>query len=174
MYEQVGWSADGRVIGCPRYDQGAVIVHLDRPSRPIWLSPHKDVRRCAVSPDGRWAATCSHAASNCVKVWDARTGKHEKDFPVIGISWADFSPDGRWLATAGDGSRLYAVGSWQEGPRIDGESLAFSPDSKLLAVGDLLYGTVRLVDPDTGKEHARLEAPEQTRLNPQCFTPDGD
>jgi hypothetical protein len=32
---------------------------------------------------------------------------------------------------------------------------------------------VRLVRTATGKEVARLTAPEQTRLLPQCFTPDG-
>src|SRR5205085_1224835 len=34
-------------------------------------------------------------------------------------------------------------------------------------------GVVRLVEPDTGRELARLTAPESTRLVPCCFTPDG-
>ncbi len=48
----------------------------------------------------------------------------------------------------------------------------FSPDGELLALSDV-PGVVRLVRTATGKEVARLAAPEQTRLVPQCFTPDG-
>jgi hypothetical protein len=34
-------------------------------------------------------------------------------------------------------------------------------------------GVIRLVNPETGKEYARLEAPTQTRFGGLCFTPDG-
>jgi tetratricopeptide (TPR) repeat protein len=34
-------------------------------------------------------------------------------------------------------------------------------------------GAIRLVRPESGRELARLEAPEQTQLLPCCFTPDG-
>jgi Tfp pilus assembly protein PilF len=34
-------------------------------------------------------------------------------------------------------------------------------------------GTIRLVDPASGRTYVVLEAPEQSRLNPQCFTADG-
>src|SRR5262249_27302649 len=42
----------------------------------------------------------------------------------------------------------------------------------VLALRDVL-GVVRLVAPNTGKELARLTAPEQTFLEPCCFTADG-
>jgi hypothetical protein len=83
-----------------------------------------------------------------------------------------FSTDGRWLATTGGGFRLWAVGSWQEGPKFSGEHFAFSPDSKVLAVGDG-FGVVHLYDPNAGREHARLDVGSQARSLPQCFTPDG-
>jgi WD40 repeat protein len=87
-----------------------------------------------------------------------------------------FSPDGRWLATAGGGVRLWRVGTWQPGPALDSPndlSFAFSPDGQLLALGGGTRGLVRLVSPDTGKEVARLQTPEESRLEPQCFSPDG-
>jgi tetratricopeptide (TPR) repeat protein len=141
--------------------------------RRIELSPQTDVRYCAVSPNGRWVATGSHWTDGgpSVKVWDAHTGKLEKALPVEVSSMVGFSPDDRWLATTGGGCRLWAVGSWEEGPRVGGIGFAFSPDAKILAL-EAGFGRVRLVDPDTGNEYARLEAPVQSRLYPQCFTPD--
>jgi tetratricopeptide (TPR) repeat protein len=67
--------------------------------------------------------------------------------------------------------RLWKTGTWQEGPRIAGRFAAFAPDDTL-AVSDS-FGVVRLVDPASGREYARLEMAEQTDLHPQAFTSDG-
>jgi tetratricopeptide (TPR) repeat protein len=75
------------------------------------------------------------------------------------------------LTTSG-GCRLWEVGSWKAGPKVGGESGCFSPDGRLLAVEDSA-GAIRLARPESGRELARLQAPEQTQLSPQCFTPDG-
>jgi tetratricopeptide (TPR) repeat protein len=138
------------------------------------LQPQQDVRHCAVSPDGRWVATGSHNNTDGLgaKVWDAGTGELAREFRVPGLCSVTFSSDGRWLLTTGGGCRLWEVGSWKEGPKVGGTSGCFSPDGRLLAVDDA-PGAIRLVRPENGRELARLEAPEQTRLLPQCFTPDG-
>jgi WD40 repeat protein len=49
---------------------------------------------------------------------------------------------------------------------------AFSPDGRMVAVmgGG---GVIRLIETATGREYVRLEAAEQSRLGPRCFTPDG-
>jgi serine/threonine protein kinase/WD40 repeat protein/Tfp pilus assembly protein PilF len=168
----IGSSADGRLLALPRYHQCALLVQRDDPAKFTELTPQEDVRLCAVSSDGHWVATGSHEAQKVfVKVWDG-TGKPVKDLPVHGNSFAGFSPDGRWLATTGGGCRLWVVGSWEEGPKISGDRFAFSPDSKVLAVGDG-FGVVHLYDPNTGREYARLEVASQVRPIPQCFTPDG-
>jgi tetratricopeptide (TPR) repeat protein len=76
----------------------------------------------------------------------------------------------------GVGPRLWQTETWQEGSVLgssfSGSFGTFSPDSKLLALADA-PGVVRLVRTATGKEVARLTAPDQTRLWPQCFTADG-
>jgi serine/threonine protein kinase/WD40 repeat protein len=171
-----GGSADGRVLAIPDYDRGAVL--LRRPNGPRTLGPREDVRACAVSPDGRWVATGNHSAVQGIgaTVWDATSGRPVKDLTTAGLCNVGFSPDRRWLLTTGGGYRLWKVDSWQEGPRIappgESGSFAFTADGKLLALS-AGFSEIRLVDPDSGAEVGRLAAPDQTRLNPQCFSPDG-
>jgi serine/threonine protein kinase/WD40 repeat protein len=158
-----------------------LVLHRDG-NRLLHLAPQEDVRFCAVSPDGRWVATGSHwfHGGAGAKVWDARAGKHVKDLPVGGSCGVQFSPDGKWLLTTSGGCRLWAVGTWVEGPKLGGTSAnsslnagnAFSRDGKLLALGDA-PGVVRLVGTDSGAEIARLTAAEPNRLLPFCFTADG-
>jgi serine/threonine protein kinase/WD40 repeat protein len=170
---QCGSSADGQTIALPDHD-GAIVVHRGPSPRTVPLQPQNDVRACAVSPDGHWVATASHEMidSFATKVWDAATGRLVKALPVPGMCSIAFSLDGRWLLTTSGGCRLWEVGSWKEGPKIGGASGCFSPDSRLLAVEDSA-GVIRLVASESGAELTRLEAPEQTRLVPVCFTPDG-
>jgi eukaryotic-like serine/threonine-protein kinase len=169
---EVACDSGGRVIACAQF-QGAMVIHADSPDQPVRLGPHDDVRMVAVSPDGRMVATGSHHGKG-VKIWEARSGKLVKELPILEmISKVCFSPDGKWLATTGGEPRLWAVDSWVEGPRLAGtEPLAFSPDSKLLAV-ETGHGSVRLVAPDTGLEFARLEDPDQSRARCISFSPDG-
>jgi WD40 repeat protein len=171
---QWGSSDDRQVIAIPDHDRGAVVVHRGLPTRRVALRPQQDVRWSAVSPDGRWVATGSHGTTERfgAKVWNAATGALVKDLPVTRFCAVAFSPDGRWLLTTGGGCRLWEVGSWNEGPRVGGATGCFSPDARLLAVEDA-PGAIRLVRTESGAEVARLEAPEQTRLMPGCFTPDG-
>jgi serine/threonine protein kinase/WD40 repeat protein len=167
-------SANGQILAIPQNSGGAIVVHRGPPSRTIRLQPQQDVRHCAVSPDRHWVATGSHNNTDGfgVKVWDAATGELAKAFRVAGFCDVHFSPDGHWLLTTSGGCRLWEVGSWKEGPKVGGGTGCFSPDGQFLAVEDSV-GAIRLVRTESGKELARLESPEQTRLIPCCFTPDG-
>jgi WD40 repeat protein len=174
ILDRWGSSADGQTIAIPNYSRGALVVHRGQPARTVHLQPRRDVRCCAVSPDGHWVATGSHDNTDGLgaKVWDAATGELAKEFRVPAACQVTFSPDGRWLMTTSGGCRLWEVGSWKEGPKVGGATGCFSPDGRLLAVEDS-PGAIRLVRPESGREVARLEAPEQTQLMPRCFTPDG-
>jgi serine/threonine protein kinase/WD40 repeat protein len=174
-----GASSNGRVLGIPNPTSDcAFVLHLDE-NRIVKLAPHFDVRSCVVSPDGKWVATArhSHSKDSAVKVWDAHTGKHIKDLLAIpGSSMVQFSLDGKWLlALTISEPRIWSVGTWQEGSALGyspTSGAAFSADGSLLALGDV-PGVVRLVVPDSGEEIARLCAPVQTHLAPECFSPDG-
>jgi WD40 repeat protein len=170
----VAANRDGRVTASAQ-GWGGLVRHPDRGDKLILLKPQYDVRSVAVSPDGDWIATGSHSTTDVyVKVWEARTGRHITDLPVQSGSLVGFSPDGRWLLTTGGGCRLWEVGTWREGPKIGGAlgAFAFSPDGKVLAV-ETGTGAIRLVDPDSGHEYARLEDPNQDRAHNLAFSPDG-
>jgi serine/threonine protein kinase/WD40 repeat protein/Tfp pilus assembly protein PilF len=172
-----GISADGRVVAIPTATNPAVLLFEEH--RILRLGPQNDVRSCAVSPDGHWVATGSHDVKEGggARVWEARTGMQVKELPVGALCLVRFSPDGKWLLTGGGGSRLWHVGTWEEqvlqseAPMLGGIG-AFTRDGSILAIGDK-PGVVRLLKTATGTEIARLTAPEQTRFNPYCFTPDG-
>ena len=170
-----GASKDGQVVAIPNAGgNGAFVLHR-ADHRVVRLAPHYDVRSCAVSPDGGLVATGRHWESKDpgARVWDAQTGKLVRDLPVASGA-VQFSPDGKWLLTS-NGSRIWSVGTWKEGPALGTPALtwaAFSADSSLLALTDV-PGVVRLVRPESGREVARLSAPVQSRLHPYCFTPDG-
>jgi serine/threonine protein kinase/WD40 repeat protein len=172
-----GSSPDVNLIAIPNFNRGALLWQRVA-HRTLTLAPHLDVRNCAVSPDGRWVVTGSHTgmAPVSARVWDARSGKHVADLPIAGGCGVAFSPDSKWLLTSGvGGARIWRAGTWQEGPALGDPFLStgvFTPDGDRLAVSEA-PGVVRLVWTATGKELARLTAPEQSRLWPQGFTPDG-
>src|SRR5260370_23273316 len=135
-------SKDGKVVAVPQ-GSSTVLLHRNHPERRQLLGPQYDVRFSAVSPDGRWVVTCSHwedGRSKSARIWDGGSGKQVHELPLEGSTAATFSPDGRWLMTRSSvGCRLWEVGTWRPVPHFatDSGSVAFSPDSRLLAVSDV-------------------------------------
>jgi WD40 repeat protein len=173
----VGQSSDGRIIvTCSRAivgEQayaGGYILHADWPNQPIRLDPGADIEWIAVSPDGQWVVTVLHAIG-LAKIWDARDGQPVRQLAEFGAGYPRFSPDSRWLSTDVDGGRLFAVGTWEPGPRLGGGG-TFAPDGKLVATHAAGRGD-RLVDPATGQTLATLEVPDLQPILVPVFTPDG-
>jgi WD40 repeat protein len=173
MARGAGASADGGVLAVPDGSFTA-LIHRERPADRLKLGPQHDVRHAAVSPNGRWVATCSwftDGRSKSTRIWDAETGRQVHELPLEGATQARFSPDGRWLVTYNwSGTQLWEVGTWKPGRRFEAYPL-FSPDSRLVALGG--FGVVRLVETDTSREVARLTPPEATWYAAYAFTPDG-
>jgi serine/threonine protein kinase/WD40 repeat protein/tetratricopeptide (TPR) repeat protein len=171
-------SADGRTVAHSARPGHVFLFDWENPGRKL-LIESPGLRQPVFSPDGRWLAAGNWHGQGA-RVWDARTGKEAKSFdlpePDEGNAWPVFSPDGKWLVlgTAVEYS-FWAVGSWQKRYTLTRENagktrgwIVFAPDSKMVA---LLHSVneIRLVDPGTGQELARLPAGG----TPYCFSPDG-
>jgi eukaryotic-like serine/threonine-protein kinase len=171
-------SDNGRTVALSPNSGEVLLFDLEDPRRKLHIeSAH--LRHAAFSRDGRWLATGNWQRRGA-KVWDTRTGMltHDLDLgePEVRAAWPAFSPDGKWLVTGTVVEyRFWEVGSWHKKhglPRQNaGQSpgwIVFAPDGKMLAVLHSMT-EVRLVDPATGREFARLP----TTGGPYCFSPDG-
>jgi serine/threonine protein kinase/WD40 repeat protein len=153
----------------------------------------------ALHPGGRILAARAHDLSILVLA-DLSTGRELAALRMPGVRWVDhleWGPSGDLFTVGRFGTLRWPLGAdaaeqgrYRLGPpeRPDpdskgpegnsaGEQTIAIPkdrrdDGRLRAVEDS-PGTVRLVNPESGRELARLEAPLQTRLTPCCFTPDG-
>ncbi len=164
-------SGDGGVIANAQFHGGACVFRGARPDQLIWLRPHADVRELATSADGSRVATAGFDGAG-VKIWDSANGKLLKELlPEDYHLSVKFSSNGKWLATGGP-CRLWDVDTWRDRRQINGDAFSFAPDSSLLAV-ETGAGAVRLVDPETGREHVRIEDPHQERARSMAFSSDG-
>jgi serine/threonine protein kinase/WD40 repeat protein len=169
----VACSRDGQVIA-GTFEDRVGVLRADAPGRTTWLGPQSDVRELAVSPDGRWVAAGSWNSIEGAIVYDAATGRQEVRFPVGACVSVSFSPDDHYLVIgSGPGAqRVVRVGDWDQVAEFPGLAVAFTGDGRLMAVAGT-DGAVQLIEPETGREQARLEPPELDRAYRLAFTPDG-
>jgi WD40 repeat protein len=150
---------------------GAMVWDRDSQDPPRRLV-HADTRYVDVSPDGRFIATGSHHGREA-RIWDSQTGAMLHELPSEGQTYVVFSADGRMLVTGSDENRLWSVESGRRLRDLGGRgAVDFSRDGTLLAV-EIGDGTIRLMNPVTGRDYALLEDPNQDRANNAKFSPDG-
>jgi serine/threonine protein kinase/WD40 repeat protein len=165
------WLAVGMEGGVRLFD---LVSGQERVSLGLPFRDRSGETATPVSPDGRWLTRITESGE--LQVQDARTAAVEVRLPVRPPVQIAFSPDGAWLMVRGFqpgfGCRLWSTRDWQAGPRLGGRAFAFAPDSRLLAV-ETGRGVIRLINPATGCDLARLEDPSQDVAAHLCFSPDG-
>jgi len=162
--------------------------HLCRSETLTFRSHTSPVMNVAFSPDGRRVASVAtdygfQPGGKGMKVWETGTGRILYELP--GVNHLAWSPDGRWLAAPAEaGHNLIEIVIWdaangQEVRRLNifhgyakqMYAMAFSPDSKLLALRGPVY-SFRLWDVASGKE-IRLIDGHFGRVSGIAFRPDG-
>jgi WD40 repeat protein len=102
-----------------------------------------------------------------------------RQLPAHLCNHASFSPNNQWLLVGNVMEfRVWDAATWQSRYTLPNEAAgfygysAFSPDSRMLAVATSRT-TVRLVNAESGRELATLQAPEPLLISWIAFSPDG-
>ncbi len=176
LTEEIAFSGNGELLAVGTYV--GIWLYDVATSREIALLPTRRIWDMAVSHDGRILASCG-AYKDRIRLWEVATGEEIStiDFQARAVA---LSPDGRTLASSsGRGIELWDVETGSQVAAMSGrgtsgiESLAFSPDGRLLAAGDSWSGTsVHLWDTETATRTATLEG-HRDAVNRVVFSPDG-
>jgi WD40 repeat protein len=141
--------------------KGWALQHRGNNRKTIRLQTELDPRLSAVSSDNRFVTVANWNLGGA-RVWNAESGAYIKDLAVGCCGIMQFSPDGKLLAATPEGVTLWNTSDWRRarelharGTTPTGLSIAFSPDSRVLAVGQV-NGVLALFNPLTGNEYARL------------------
>jgi WD40 repeat protein len=186
--DSVAFSSDGKTLATGSADwvsnlwnarTGRMLVTLNKkaPSLSERIRDDSYANLVIFSPDGKTLAALSEPWK--VKLWDVVTGKQLvtlEDEKFL-ISSVVFSPDSTRLAAYGPNKAGYiklcdargqTIAVLEHGDSID--SLAFSPDSNVLGVGE--NGTITLWDTRSGKTLASLNG-HASMVSTLAFSPDG-
>jgi WD40 repeat protein/Tfp pilus assembly protein PilF len=184
----LAFSPDGEFLATGSCDGTAKLWHSRRSRDHTSLAsddPLHHAYSLSFSPDGRLLAA---AGSYSAAVFDLPSGELSSVIPRLPAqAVVAFAPDGKTLAVAGfaypDGNvRMYDTKTWQLRLALDTGAnavwtLAFSPDSRLLATGgkDL---TIRLWDVKTGGQRVLYRgeavAGKTQNIRTLAFSPDGE
>jgi WD40 repeat protein len=173
---RVEWDRDGKHVGCLEYNK-QLDVYLPLADHPVrTIGQGTKVLGFDFGPHADLVATVDSAANVTVlsfpdgKKFEIPTGQRLQ-------ASVKFSPDGKTLVTAGYGTKAYLwstatrepVREFALGTRDGGLTPAFSPDGKILAVGNR-NSTTGLFDVATAKLLHTLERAKSHELR---FDPSG-
>jgi WD40 repeat protein len=188
----VAFSPDGRLLAWLCWLDGTIRLWDVAAHKPLAVltDPHS-ARPCSVLFTADSQGMISGMADGKLAVWDVATGRHLASFQGHEgrVDRLVLSPDGRTLASAARSEALVrlwtiATGPDAQAPWVSGgptslrghtgpvASMAFSPDSRILASGDFDDGTFRLWNVGEKRALAALEG-HGTGVVGLAFSPDG-
>jgi WD40 repeat protein len=173
--EQARLGPDGQTLAVTG-PAGIQLLELGPPLQVRHRGDHRNAAHLAYSGDGHWVASGNWKGQG-VCIWSAHTGSLVTNLPAGTNVAVAFSPQSRWLVTgAREEYRFWKVGSWEIAHAVPREHagdmygcMVFSPDGRTLALVRGRNSDLKLVEADTGREWATLDAGE-----PLCFSPRGN
>jgi hypothetical protein len=170
---------DGRTLAVATEEGGAnQVLDLETGAARRELGVHPGGEVCALSADGRWAASCGWY-SDKVRLWDVATGQVVREWVVGKRTLVFFTPDSRALIisredefTFWDVEALQPIRRLRRAVTQYPGWVAFSPDGRLMAV-EMAPAVIHLKEVAGGRTVAKLEDPFGDRATWQGFTPDG-
>ena len=161
-------NASGKTMAYLSYNwRDWIVADTDPAGKQFVLVPDDDPRMVCVSDDNRYVAIAGWERGGA-GVWDAQSGQKLAQLKAGIHAVPLFSPDGKFLATSPNGVELWRTGDWKllhrlgaAGTTPTGLGMAFSPDSRVLAVANV-SGPINLIDPATGREWGSLASREST------------
>jgi serine/threonine protein kinase/WD40 repeat protein/Tfp pilus assembly protein PilF len=172
------WTRDGKRLGVVDYRSDKVyLIDPDDPEKPRLLGQLFALGWLALSPHGEWAAAGAFDWRKAV-VWRVADGRTVRELTNAGS--VAFSGDGRWLGVGSPSSyRLFRTDAWEQSLEVARDEidyqfapLAFSPDSRLLAVA-VSRRQVRLIETETGRPVLTLTSPDAGIVCSLAFSADG-
>jgi WD40 repeat protein len=160
-----------------------LVYALDSPAPPIRIQAGERFAKLALHPNGIWVAGAT-TRDNTIHIFATNSSTTSPvRLCVPRIEHFTFSGDGQWFGVCGNGQfDFYRVGAWEKAaftiPRASDSGqhgpLAFSPDSRTVAVADSRY-RVQLYQIVLGEAKllATLESPDRKPLLALTFSADG-
>jgi WD40 repeat protein len=198
----VAFAPDGSTLATASHDQTIALWKTTTGAKVGELLGHRGgVNAVAYSPDGQLLASGSD--DKTARIWQAATGKelHQFQGHKLGVTTVAFTPDSKTLAAGAGGTpdlimsgmRMPdgAIWLWDiaaakpvhvleaKAGRVN--SVAFSPDGRILASAGPDEAMIHLWDPKTGKAIGKLESDPEPATPPTMaegitrivFSPDG-